>query len=308
MKLSNVSKDIKIKGLKKGDKIQSLTEQVNMFTEDDLKLKMADQAMAMKLSNASKDIKIKGLKKEVDALNRQVAVLGEKDQLSEKNVKELSVELAKKCEEKNNSDESFKTYKEQTEKVLKEKDTKILCLGKELERTKKDAYTIVEEMEKFTKLKVDNDKVKADMERKFERSREIFCLMKDSLAGMSAMHEDTSERLVEAVRNTAKASKIVINDVKRKFLEVEDEVENLWRDGKDSSTGTTMKKEPEGIWKSPVQYKTTAPVNKNEVHIRSEGTRDDAFIHNTYRASYLTDDFEKGRGESSRSLKRKFVE
>merc|ERR1719425_165641 len=99
--------------------IQSLTEQVNMFTEEDLKLKMADQAMAMKLSNVSKDIKIKGLKKEVAALNRQVAVLGEKDQLSEKNVKELSVELAKKCEEKNNSDESFKTYKEQTEKVIK---------------------------------------------------------------------------------------------------------------------------------------------------------------------------------------------
>jgi len=288
----------------KSDKIQSLTEQVNMFTEDALKLKMADQAMAMKLSNVSKDIEIKSLNKKVAELNRQVAVLGEKDQLFEKNVKELSAELAR---EKSNNDESFKTFQERTERAIAEKDKKILCLGKELERTKNDAYTIVEEMEKFTKLKLDNEKVKADMERKFETSREIFCLMKDSLAGMAAMQEDTSERLVEAVRNTAKASKIVINDVRRKFLEVENEVENLCKDVKDS-TGTTLKKEPEGIWKSPILHKTMAPENKNtEVHIKSEKVSDDGIIQNSYRASYLSD-FEKERGGSSKSLKRKFVE
>merc|ERR1719369_2508901 len=226
-----------------------------MFTEDALKLKMADQAMAMKLSNVSKDIEIKSLNKKVAALNRQVAVLEEKDQLFEKNVKELSAELAR---EKSNNDESFKTFQERTERAIAEKDKKILCLGKELERTKNDAYTIVEEMEKFSKLKLDNEKVKADMERKFETSREIFCLMKDSLAGMAAMQEDTSERLVEAVRNTAKASKIVLNDVRRKFLEVENEVENLCKDVKDS-TGTTLKKEPEGIWKSPILHKRWLP-------------------------------------------------
>ena len=131
--------------------------------------------------------------------------------------------------------------------------------------------------------------------------------MKDSLAGMAAMQEDTSERLVEAVRNTAKASKIVINDVRRKFLEVENEVENLCKDVKDS-TGTTLKKEPKGIWKSPILHKTMAPENKNtEVHIKSEKVSDDGIIQNSYQASYLSD-FEKERGGSSKSLKRKFVE
>merc|ERR1712013_618705 len=151
---------------------------------------------------------------------------------------------------------------------------------------KESKLIIVEETEKFTKVKLNNKKVKAEMERKFERNNEILGLMKDSLTGIAAMHEDTSERLVEAVRNTAKASKIVINDVKSKFLEFENEVENLWNDGKAALAETSVKKEPERLLKSPIQKNIIALENMNdEVHVKFEETQ------NSSRAFYLPDEF-----------------
>merc|ERR1712013_384873 len=134
----------------------------------------------------------------------------------------------------------------------------------------------------------DNEKVKAEMERKFERNHEILNFLKDSLTGIAEMHEDTSERLVEAVRNTAKASKIVIDDVKQKFLEFENEVENLLKDGKATSTETSVKKEPERRLKSPIQNKTKLLVSMNEVHVKVEETSSgDLSPQNSYRAFYL---------------------
>ena len=298
----------------KSDAIQSLTNQMNIISEqeDALRCKVSEQALALKLSNVGED-------SEIRRLNRQVEVLDDKVQSLEKNVKELKVDLARKCCEKTDLEEDFKTHKDQTEKIILEKEKKILCLDKELERTKGDAYIcrtlkeskliIVEETEKFTKVKLNNQKVKAEMERKFERNHEILGLMKDSLTGIAAMHEDTSERLVEAVRNTAKASKIVINDVKSKFLEFENELENLWIDGKAAIAETSVKKEPERMLKSPVQKKIMALENMNdEVHVKFEETSSDVSTQNSSRAFYSPDEFEMERAGRKKTLKRKFME
>ena len=56
-----------------------------------------------------------------------------------------------------------------------------------------------------------------DMKIKFGRYREIICLLKDSLAGLAAMHEDTSDKLINAVKNTIHASHVFMNDVKEKL-------------------------------------------------------------------------------------------
>ena len=93
----------------------------------------------------------------------------------------------------------------------------LACLEKELERTKDDAGIIVDEIEKCSKKKLSYEKTIEDMKIKFGRSREIICLLKDSLAGLAAMHEDTSDKLINAVKNTAHASQVVMNDVKEKL-------------------------------------------------------------------------------------------
>ena len=45
-----------------------------------------------------------------------------------------------------------------------------------------------------------------------------------SLAGLTGMHEDTSDKLINAVKNTAHASQVVMNDVKEKLTGFEKEM------------------------------------------------------------------------------------
>merc|ERR1712002_808950 len=108
---------------------------------------------------------------------------------------------------------------------------------------------------------------------------------------------------------TAKASKIVIDDVKRKFIDFENEVENLFKDGESSPPETSVKKESEKMLKSPNQNKITALENMNdEVHVKFEETSGDVLTQNSSRAFYLPNEFETERGGSKKTLKRKFTE
>ena len=104
------------------------------------------------------------------------------------------------------------------------------CLENELESTKADAEIIVEEFEKCTNKKISFEKTIADMKMKFGRYREIIYLMKDSLSGLAAMHEDTSDKLIDVVMKTAHASRVVVKNAKKQFHGLENEISSLNQD------------------------------------------------------------------------------
>ena len=99
----------------------------------------------------------------------------------------------------------------------------MLCITTELDRLK--AEVKVENI--FSKEKIWYEKTIANLQMKSANYKEILGVMKDSLAGLAAMHEDTSDRLIEAVRNTAEAGKLVVKDVKKQFRVLEKEAEKL---------------------------------------------------------------------------------
>jgi len=227
---------------KKKETVQSLIKQTNMLAGEVEQMKSRPSTDM----HDEKDF-------EIFRLHKKIATLDMKARDFEKNVDELNITLVKKCEENEAAELNFDKYKEQSEQMISEKENKILCLKKELETTKADVYTVVDEMERCTELKFKQEKALAAMDRKFERSKEITCLMKESLTGLAAMHGDTSEKLIEAVRNTAQASREVVYDVRQKFKDIEKEFEQVWQDQVDE---IVVKKEPEENSKYSIRNET----------------------------------------------------
>jgi len=79
----------------------------------------------------------------------------------------------------------------------------------------------------ISKYKAKYNETLADMNRQLIRHREIFNLMKGSVTSMAAIHEDTSDKLIEAVNNSSQASKVVGNDLVCRFQELENVVGRL---------------------------------------------------------------------------------
>ena len=99
----------------------------------------------------------------------------------------------------------FENYKEVSKDTITEKDKMLAFLEKELESTKAE---YVEEFEKYSK-KMSYEKTIADMKLKFGQYQETMGIMKDSLAGLTVMHEDTSDQL----RNVRKQFNGLENDL-----------------------------------------------------------------------------------------------
>ena len=136
------------------------------------------------------------------------ALVNHADKYSE--IEDLKDHLFRKCKENSDIKHYFENYKKVSQENIGEKDNMLGCLENELERTKADAEIIVEEFEKCTNKKISFEKTIADMKMKFGRYREIIYLMKDSLSGLAAMHEDTSDKLIDVVMKTAHASRVVV--------------------------------------------------------------------------------------------------
>ena len=145
-------------------------------------------------------------------------------------VEDLKDHLFRKCKENSNIKHYFENYKKVSQENIGEKDNMLGCLENELERTKADAEIIVEEFEKCTNKKISFEKTIADMKMKFGRYREIIYLMKDSLSGLAALHEDTSDKLIDVVMKTAHASRVVVKNAKKQFHGLENEISSLNQD------------------------------------------------------------------------------
>ena len=81
------------------------------------------------------------------------------------------------------------------------------------------------------------------MNNKIKMHREFFCLMKDSITGLAAMQEDTSDKLIEAVENTSQASKVVEDDLVCRFQELEKVVARMSQVKKDATPKLSIKKD-----------------------------------------------------------------
>ena len=136
------------------------------------------------------------------------ALVNHADKYSE--IEDLKDHLFRKCKENSDIKHYFENFKKVSHENIGEKDKMLGCLENELESTKADAEIIVEEFEKCTNKKISFEKTIADMKMKFGRYREIIYLMKDSLSGLAAMHEDTSDKLIDVVMKTAHASRVVV--------------------------------------------------------------------------------------------------
>ena len=143
----------------------------------------------------------------------------------EQNVVVLKDQLLKKQGENLDLKECFEKCKEVCQENMNEKDKMLSCLEKEISGVKADAEISGEENELgSSRTKLAHEKTISDMKKQVTRYQEIICLMKDSLAGLAAMHEDTSDKLIEAVKNTAIASQVVVGDVKTQFQRFEKEM------------------------------------------------------------------------------------
>ena len=144
---------------------------------------------------------------EIYLLKEKFATLESKVKKLDEDIEDLKDHLLRKSEENLEIKHCFENYKEVSKDTITEKDKMLTFLEKELESTKAE---YVEEFEKYSK-KMSFEKTIADMKLQFGQYRETMGIMKDSLAGLTAMHEDTFDQL----RNVKKQFNGLENDISR---------------------------------------------------------------------------------------------
>merc|ERR1711942_94355 len=145
----------------------------------------------------------------------------------------------------------FKKYKKHTQEEISEKDQKIVNLDIVSKNLEKEKIISKKDFQKYkhltdeiiSKYKIKNEKTLSDMNNKIKMHREFFCLMKDSITGLAAMQEDTSDKLIVAVENTSQASKVVEDDLVCRFQELEKVVARMSQDKKDATPKISIKKD-----------------------------------------------------------------
>jgi len=234
---------------------ESLTSRVATLAKQVIspKVETSDEGGSFKLNNSA-DLKyvlenLDEKESEIYRLHEKIASLDRKARNLDDEVEDLKDQLFRKSKENLDLQHCFEKYKEVSRDNIGEKDKMLTCLERELERTKDDAGIIVDEIEKFSRQKLSYEKTIGDMKIKFGRYKEIIYLLKDSLDGLVAMHEDTSDKLINAVKNTAHASQVVMNDVKEKLNGFEKELDSQEANFIDklalNNNGVKIKKEPQ---------------------------------------------------------------
>ena len=259
------------------------------------------KALAEILSNQVNSLKgdMKVAEENLDKKNAEIYLLKEKLATLESKVKKLDEDiedlkdhLLRKSEENLEIKHCFENYKEVSKDTITEKDKMLTFLEKELESTKAE---YVEEFEKYSK-KMSFEKTIADMKLQFGQYRETMGIMKDSLAGLTAMHEDTSDQL---------------RNVKKQFNELENDISRLCHDpvlGENNkvakNAAAIVKKETKDIFslgQGSSSYNEKLGAQDKPLEFGVEGDVD--------KESPKSSDNESGRNERGiRSKKRKFTE
>ena len=231
-------------------------------------------------------------------------------------MKEIEVLLKeKKCEKKNKESFEFEEYFEKYKKVsrenIEEKDKMIAYLEKELVSIKADAKRMVDEREVCAALKLADEIAVSNMKTKMRRYREITCLMKDSLAGLTGMHANTSEKLVEAVKNTAHTSQVVVGEVKKQFKGLDEEMGHVSKDVvelvhfKENDVSNVKKEQSLLALKEMYDRINTQKNAKLVAQDLSKQFGKNYFEKDAGRTSAPEDDSGRRSGSSSRSNKRR---
>ena len=181
---------------KKNDLIERILDQAEKLNSDDLKDALDN---------------LDGKNAKIYLLNEKLATFEAKVKKLNENIEDLKDHLLRKSKENLDIKHCFENYKEVSKDTITEKDKMLGFLEKELESTKAE---YVEEFENYSK-KMSYEKTIADMKLKFGQYREIMGIMKDSLAGFAAMHEDTSGKL---------------RDVKKQFTGLENCISRFFHD------------------------------------------------------------------------------
>jgi len=182
--------------------------------------------------------------KEISVKDLEIKNLGIKVTKLDNDITELHSQFSK-------LQHDFKKYKKHTNEEISEKDQKIENLDIISKNLDKEKILLKKDLKKYkeltdeiiSKYKMKNENTLADMNDKMKRYREVFCLMKDSIAGMAAMHEDTSDKLMEAVNNSCQASKVVGKDLVCRFQELEKVVTSISQDKMDTFPILSVKKD-----------------------------------------------------------------
>jgi len=148
-------------------------------------------------------------------------------------------------------EQDFKILKKHSQEEITDKDQKIENLEIKAKNLEKEKIFLKKDIKKYkglsdaiiSKYKAQYDKTLADMNSKLMRHREILSLMKESVTDMAAMHEDTSDKLIEAVNNSSETSKVVGNDLVCRFLELEKVVGKFSQDKKDFIPKISIRKD-----------------------------------------------------------------
>jgi len=184
-----------------------------------------------------------------DCSNRNIS---DKDQkIANLDIKAINLDIDTMELHTSTLEQDFQNHKQHSKEEISNKDQKIENLEIKAKNLEKEKNFLMNDIKKYkglgdeiiSKYKAKYDKTLADMNRKLIRHREIFNLMKDSVTGMAAMHEDTSDKLIEAVNNSSQASKEVKNDLVCRFQELENVVGRLSRGKKEVIPKLSVKKD-----------------------------------------------------------------
>ena len=177
-------------------------------------------------------MKAKKLDIKIEALNIQFSKLEQEyvnhKEISDRVISEKDQKIANLVIQANHLDRDDAKLKVQLSMKCKEK----TLLKQDLEKYKELSDEII------SKYKAKNEKILADMNQKSRRQSEIFCLMKESITDMAAMHKDTWNQLEDKVKN-----KKVGNEVGCRLQELESFVTVLTRDENSDIPRINVKKD-----------------------------------------------------------------
>ena len=177
-------------------------------------------------------MKAKKLDIKIEALNIQFSKLEQEyvnhKEISDRVISEKDQKIANLVMQANHLDRDDAKLKVQLSMKCKEK----TLLKQDLEKYKELSDEII------SKYKAKNEKILADMNQKSRRQSEIFCLMKESITDMAAMHKDTWNQLEDNDKN-----KKVGNEVGCRLQELESFVTVLTRDENSDIPRINIKKD-----------------------------------------------------------------
>jgi len=176
----------------------------------------------------------------------------------EKGVKDLASKFSKKCIEKNVLERDFMKYKDFSNDVISERDniiaklssstkkleeleaqfsrkaSELMSVEKDFKKYKINSITITRQKDvqvtNLLKEKTKNENMLVELDRKLKRHREIYSLLSNTIVDMAVMYDDTSGKLVEALKNTFKSSEMSGINVLCRFQEFEKEFVGLSRE------------------------------------------------------------------------------